>query len=114
MTDCITALLAHARAMRNVALALGCHDKTDARDTEPHPMCQVGRGPWCADYGTAHSRDTHDPAYLETLRQLGMRIDENGRYWVTRPPACEYRAHERNGSRWGLGCDGCRRSHAVP
>jgi hypothetical protein len=113
MADCITALLAHARAMRNVALALGCYDRTDARDAEPHPMCQVGRGPWCADYGIAQPRHPHDPVYLETLRQLGMRIDENGRYWVTRPPACEHRAHERNGCRWQLGCDGCRRSHAI-
>ncbi|HMJ16607.1 MAG TPA: hypothetical protein VK524_34570 [Polyangiaceae bacterium] len=62
-------------------------------------------GPWCADYGTC--RDEH-PGYRDTLEQLGMRIDEHGRYWITPPPPCGHRPSERNVGRDALTCDGCR------
>jgi hypothetical protein len=54
------------------------------------------------------TRDPRDPAYLATLAQLGMGIDENGRFWVTRPPPCDHKPHERNLGRDQLTCDGCR------
>ena len=111
MADCIAALLAHARVMRNVALALGCYDKTDARDDEPHLIPR----PSPSERAKPVARhDPSDPAWHALLAEVGMRIDEHGRYWVTRPPACKHRTDERNGSGWQLGCDGCRRSHAIP
>lgn len=107
MADTISTLLAQARAARDRAIALGCYDATDACDAEPAPNHWYG--PWCADYGMRR-RDPRDPAYLETLAQLGMRIDEDGRYWVTRPPACGHGPSARNAGRDQLTCDGCRRA----
>lgn len=110
MADCIAALLAEARAMRNVALALGCYDKPVERDDEPHLIPR----PSPSERTTPTRRhDPSDPAWHALLAQVGMRIDEQGRYWVTRP-RCTHRAHERNTGRDQPTCDGCRRSHGVP
>lgn len=106
MADCITALLAQARAARDRARALGCYDKTDPRDAEPAPYPWYG--PWCPDYGRRR-HDPQSPAWKALLEQVGMRVDEHGRYFVTRPAACGHAAHERNVGRDQLGCDGCRR-----
>lgn len=56
----------------------------------------------------ANRHDANSPAWRDLLAQVGMRVDEHGRYWVTRPEACGHAPHERNG-RDQLGCDGCRR-----
>ena len=111
MSDCIDTLLAQARAARDRALALGCYDKSDERDAEPH---LVPRPSPSERTGPVRRHDPDDPAWRAMLAQLGMSIDERGRYWVTRPPACGHAAHERNGGRDQPACDGCRRSHAVP
>lgn len=103
----ITALLAEARAPRDRALALGCYDKPDARDAEPH---LVPRPSPSEQTRSVERHDPNDPAWRAMLAQLGMRIDERGRYWVRRPPACEHRVHERNIGRDLMTCDGCRRS----
>lgn len=100
----IAALLAHARAARDRARALGCYDKTDAHDDEPAP--DGWYGPWCGDYGRKR-HDPSDPAWKALLEQVGMRVDEHGRYWVTPPASCAHAPHERNG-RDQLSCDGCR------
>jgi hypothetical protein len=107
MSDCITALLAQARAARDRALALGCYDKTDARDAEPHLVPRPSPSERTAP---VRRHDPDDPAWRVMLAQLGMSIDERGRYWVARPPACEHPPHERNTGRDQLTCDGCRRS----
>ena len=103
----ISALLAQARAARDRALALGCYDKSDERDAEPAPDSWYG--PWCADYGKRR-HDPDDPAWRELLAQVGMRVDEHGRYCLTVPPACEHKSHERNLGRDQMSCDGCRRA----
>lgn len=107
MSDAISALLAQARAARDRALGLGCYDKSDERDAEPH---LVPRPSPSERTGPLRRHDPDDPAWGAMLAQLGMGIDERGRYWVTRPPACEHQPHERNIGRDLLTCDGCRRS----
>ncbi len=57
--------------------------------------------------------DPRDPVWHELLAQVGMSVDAEGRYFVTRPPPCDHRPDERNG-RDQLHCDGCRRPHGVP
>lgn len=52
--------------------------------------------------------DPNDPAWHALLEQVGMHIDEHGRYWITRPRPCEHEPHERNIGRDQLSCDGCR------
>lgn len=68
-----------------------------ARDTErklcawpgiDEPHVDPSYGPWCADYG-AKRHDPNDPAWQVLLAQVGMRIDERGRYQITPPPAPE-------------------------
>jgi hypothetical protein len=66
-------------------------------------------GPWCPDYGLSRrGRREEHPDYRASLAQLGMGIDEHGRYWILPPRPCGHKPLERNVGRNGLSCDGCR------
>ncbi len=80
------------------------------------PRCEGVEAP-CDYYvpprAEAKRHDPQDPAWHELLAQVGMSVDADGQYFITRPPACDHRPGERNG-RDQLHCDGCRRPHGVP
>lgn len=80
------------------------------------PRCEGVEAP--SDYyvpprAEAKRHDSSDPAWHALLAQVGMRVDEDGRYYTTRPEPCTHRPGERNG-RDQLHCDSCWRAHAVP
>jgi hypothetical protein len=97
MSDALTSYLNAV-----VASAALCREmekrESAALDHLPHVL--PSRGPWCADYGAC--RDEH-PDYRASLAQLGMRIDERGRYLLTEPEPSN--APDAGWKRW---CDAVR------
>lgn len=101
----IAELLREARQKRDLALSLGAYERAVDADYEPHRMPLVP--PSARESFLRY--DPSDPAWKALLEQVGMRVDEEGKYWRTRPTACEHSELERNVNRDQLTCDGCRR-----